>query len=297
MLNGTAFPELEQVLLGFAVNLTAIVVLAVLIFFRRHAKPGLTVVFAFFNIGLFAVVTVISHTELSAPVGFGLFAMLSIIRLRSDPFSPREIAYFFGALVLGLVNGITGPNVVTLVLNLSVVAAMYVLDHPRLFVVAPSLDVTFDRVIADPDELHRALEQRLAVRVGEISISSVDYVRDLMELKVQYVPAERAGRRPRGSRSPRHDLNMPPPAKLSPPVPARPAAAVGPPWPPAVAPPPPRPPAAVEPPAPRPPAVAPPPPPRPPAAVGDEDDDDLEGDGRPPARQRIAGALSAWFVP
>lgn len=196
------------VLLGFFVDLVAITVFAVLIYFRRHAKPSLTVVFTFFNIGLFAVVSVIGRSELTASVGFGLFAMLSIIRLRSDPFSPREIGYFFGALVLGLVNGIGPPDAFTISLNVVVVAAMYLLDHPRLFFVAPSLDVTFDRVISDPDELRRSLEQRLAVRVGEVTVSSVDYVHDLMQLKVQYLPAGQAatGRSWRGTKSTRHDL-------------------------------------------------------------------------------------------
>lgn len=191
MLTAAAVPELGSVLLAFTVNLAAIIIFAVLMFFRRYTKPGLTVVFVFFNVGLFAVVTVIMRTEINAAVGFGLFAMLSIIRLRSDPFSPREIGYFFGALALGLVNGLGPPDAFTLVLNVAIVGTMYVVDHPRLFVVPPSLDVTFDRVIADPIELRRRLEERLGVHVREVTVSSIDYVRDIMELKVQYLPTGR----------------------------------------------------------------------------------------------------------
>ena len=191
MLTAAAVPELGSVLLAFTVNLAAIIIFAVLMFFRRYTKPGLTVVFVFFNVGLFAVVTVIMRTEINAAVGFGLFAMLSIIRLRSDPFSPREIGYFFGALALGLVNGLGPPDAFTLVLNVAILGTMYVVDHPRLFVVPPSLDVTFDRVIADPVELRRRLEERLGVHVREVTVSSIDYVRDIMELKVQYLPTGR----------------------------------------------------------------------------------------------------------
>ena len=191
MLTAAAVPDLGSLLFAFGVNLAAIIVFAVLMFFRRYTKPGLTVVFVFFNVGLFAVVTVIMRTEINAAVGFGLFAMLSIIRLRSDPFSPREIGYFFGALALGLINGLTPPDAYTLALNLAVVGTMYVVDHPRLFVVPPSLEVTFDRVIADPVELRRRLEERLGVHVREVTVSSIDYVRDIMELKVQYLPTGR----------------------------------------------------------------------------------------------------------
>jgi len=217
-------PGLGDLLVRLAVDVTAITIFAVLIFFRRHAKPSLTAVFVFFNIGLFAVVAAITTgPQLNSGVGFGLFAMLSIIRLRSDPFSPREIAYFFGALVLGLVNGLASPSGFSIALNVGLVGAMFILDHPRLFFVAPSLTVTFDRVIADEVELKQALEQRLGLRIGEVSVSSVDYVRDLMELKVQYLPA--GGLPPRSAkpsaRSARHDLvrRLPkadPPDRVSP---------------------------------------------------------------------------------
>ena len=215
MLTAAADPNLSSFFLAFAVNLTAIVIFAVLMFFRRYTKPGLTVVFVFFNVGLFAVVTVIMRTDINAGVGFGLFAMLSIIRLRSDPFSPREIGYFFGALAIGLINGLGPPDALTLALNVAVLATMYVVDHPRLFVVPPSLEVTFDRVIADPIELRRRLEERLGMHVRDVTVSSIDYVRDIMDLKVQYLPTGRmkGSFSSRGTSAPR------------PPAPARPTGA------------------------------------------------------------------------
>lgn len=185
----------------------SIVTFAVLIYFRRHAKPSLAVVFTFFNIGIFAVVLVIKGADLSTPAAFGLFGILSIMRLRSDAFSPREISYFFGALVLGLINSLAEPQLLTVVLNATIVGAMYVLDHPRLFPVTRAIDVTFDRVVADPEELRVALEHRLGAPVGEVSVCSVDYVRDLMDLKVRYLPTDRPlpPRRQR-TRGRRHDL-------------------------------------------------------------------------------------------
>ncbi len=66
----------------------------------------LVVVYALFNLGLFLALVVISQGQVSMGVGFGLFAVLSIVRLRSEPFSNRELAYFFVAIVLALVCAI-----------------------------------------------------------------------------------------------------------------------------------------------------------------------------------------------
>jgi hypothetical protein len=181
-----------DVLIRLGVDLVAIVVFAIAIYFRRHTRKDLAVVFTFFNIGLFTVVTVISTAEAATAIGFGLFAMLSIIRLRSEPFSNRELGYFFGALVLGMVNGIgTGDYGFMLLMNGVVLVTMSVLDHPGVMRAPLRRHVTLDSVHTDPDVLRGVLEQRLGADVLEASVSAVDFVRDTMQLEVQYVPHQR----------------------------------------------------------------------------------------------------------
>lgn len=183
-----ANPDYADFALGLLLNLLAIFVFAIAIYFRRHTRKDLAVVFAFFNIGLFVVVTVIEMTEVAAALGFGLFAILSIIRLRSEPFSNRELGYFFGALVLGLLNGIGTPHIVfTLALNALVLGAIYVLDHPRALTTAERRHVTLDAVYTDPEILKSALGERLGATVTECTVSAIDFVRDSMEIEVQYV--------------------------------------------------------------------------------------------------------------
>ena len=76
---------------------------------RRHGgRRDLMSVVACFNIGLFVVLTAIASAASATAIGFGLFAMLSIIRLRSEPFSNTELGVFFAGLVLALVNGVSG---------------------------------------------------------------------------------------------------------------------------------------------------------------------------------------------
>ena len=186
-------PQVDQAfpITDFAVRLlidvAAIFVFAIAIYFRRHTRKDLAALFAFFNIGLFVVVTVISQAEAATAIGFGLFAILSIIRLRSEPFNNRELGYFFGALVLGLLNGIApGPMTVTLALNGVILASMYLLDHPGVMQVAQRRSITFDAIYTDPVSLLAALEHRLGATVVECNVTAIDFVRDTMELEVQY---------------------------------------------------------------------------------------------------------------
>ncbi len=152
----------------------------------RRPRRGLFMVFATFNVGLFVVVTVITSHRVGPAVGFALFAMLSIVRLRSEPFANAELAYFFSALVLALANGIrltdgwVGPAGSALLL-----AVLYLVDHPSLYRRTARREVTLDSVLVDPGRLHDELEERLGVEVVEVVIREVDYVRDMTRVSVR----------------------------------------------------------------------------------------------------------------
>ena len=77
--------------------------------YRRHASaPEMTMVFTMLNIGLFAAMVAIASGDFPVGVGFGLFGLLSLVRLRSTQFTIKDIAYTFTALVLALVNALPG---------------------------------------------------------------------------------------------------------------------------------------------------------------------------------------------
>src|ERR671926_356648 len=94
-----------NLLLRLFADLTAVGLLS-LMAARRRPRRGLFMVFAAFNVGLFVVLVVITPQHVGPAIGFGLFAMLSIVRLRSEPLANADLAYFFCALVLALANGL-----------------------------------------------------------------------------------------------------------------------------------------------------------------------------------------------
>jgi hypothetical protein len=53
------------------------------------------------NVGIFMTMSLLTTVRLDIAVGFGLFAILSIIRLRSSAVTQQEVGYYFVALVMG----------------------------------------------------------------------------------------------------------------------------------------------------------------------------------------------------
>lgn len=177
--------DLADVVLRLFVDLVCVTLLAALVA-QRRPRRGLFVVFSAFNLALFCVLTVISARHIGPAVGFGLFALLSIVRLRSEPFSNQELSYFFCALALALINGIRiEDRLIPVLLDAVVLATLFLVDHPALYRRTARTRVTLDTVLADPAALRAELEHRLGVTVVEATVVEVDYVREIMRVNVR----------------------------------------------------------------------------------------------------------------
>ncbi len=155
---------------------------------RRRPRRGLFMVYASFNLGLFAVLTVITHKHLGPAIGFGLFAMLSIVRLRSEPFGNADLAYFFCALVLALANGLRlKDESLAIALDGVVLIGLFLVDHPSLYRRTARQRVTLDEVVTGDVALRAVLERRLGVEVVDVSVEETDYVREVTRVSVRYL--------------------------------------------------------------------------------------------------------------
>lgn len=200
MTPGITPAHLSSFIVHFAANLVALAIIAYGLYFRRHSRRDLLMTYATINIGLFLVMTIFSLSDAGIGVGFGLFAILSIIRIRSEEFSTTELSYVFSILAIALINafgvGQAIPGIFDLLflllLNVIAVAVVYVMDHPRLLRKVGRQQITLDTIHSNERDLRADLEQRLNVRVLDYAIAHVDYVREITVLNVRYANEARA---------------------------------------------------------------------------------------------------------
>lgn len=205
-----------DLLSSLALNLIAVHVLVLGIYFRRHRRRDLVLGYLAFNVSLFAVAAALgSSSPLNVGVGFGLFAVLSIVRLRSDESTQAEIGYTMVSLVLGLLNGLPGLQFeVKLLFTVLLLGTMYVADHPA---VLPQdrhhrFRVELDRVLVDPGLLRAELEERLGAQVHRVTVQEVDYVRETtrVDVRTTSAPASTPTSTPTGTSRPGPDRALQP---------------------------------------------------------------------------------------
>jgi Domain of unknown function (DUF4956) len=176
--------------INLGIDLLAIFLLAYVLYFRRHRRADLLLAYVTLNVGIFVTVSLLSTVRMDIALGFGLFAILSIVRLRSSTVTQQEVAYYFVALVAGLVNGLNlGDRVLVAAVNALLIGAMLVVDSRPLRARARRLEITLDTVHHNEDALVADLERRLRGRVMHLQVNEVDYVRDVMVVDVRYQAA------------------------------------------------------------------------------------------------------------
>jgi hypothetical protein len=169
--------DYEHFLTSLLLDLVAISLLTYALYFRRHQRRDLTLALMGVNVGLFAVSSFTATTTISVGFGIGLFALLSVIRLRSTTISQEEIGYYFVALVIGLVNGLSAGErwSVTITLNIVLLAVMFVADHPRMLRHAERHLVVLKGVPRSLDTLRGELGERLGYEVTRLRVLEIDY--------------------------------------------------------------------------------------------------------------------------
>lgn len=170
----------------FAIDIIAMLILTFGIYLPRHRRTDLAVALMGVNVGVLAVTTALANSDVGAGLGLGLFGVLSIIRLRSDELQQREIAYYFAALAIALVGGLSALSpLVGGGLIAAIVLVLAIFDAPFLMKSARHLTITIDRAIADPAEIRAYVERTTGMSVREVSIIRLDYVQDLTMVDVR----------------------------------------------------------------------------------------------------------------
>ena len=180
--------DVAELLRDLGLDLGALFILAYLGYFLRHRRWDQLVSYVAFNISLFTVATALGAAgPLNIGVGFGLFGVLSIVRLRSGESGHIDIGYTMVSLVLGLMTGLSGMDFgIKLIFSALLVLTMLIIDFggDRQVQRWSRIRVELDRVIVETDDLAEYLEGRLGAPVVRLHVRNLDYVRDTMSIDV-----------------------------------------------------------------------------------------------------------------
>jgi len=198
----SGFSELQKVsskiFFRLLIDIISVFVLIRLIYYPIYKHRDLFFTFFIFNLIIFFISFLLNKVDISMGAAFGLFAVFSMLRYRTEDISIKDMTYLFLVIAIGLVAAVTklkntddyveyifigGINAVILIIT-------YLLESNILMkkeVVKIVLYENIELIKADKkEELLQDLKNRTGFNIHRYSIQKIDFLKDAAQIKIYY---------------------------------------------------------------------------------------------------------------
>lgn len=182
----------NELLQRYIVNLFFAFLLIRGIYYSNYKRSDLFLTFFSFNSIIFFVSFLLNKVELSTGAAFGLFAVFSILRYRTEGISAKDMTYLFLNIAIGLLTAVSTGSVLDIVIISSLILAITFLLESNLFIKKESAKVIHYDDIKLIHEDHKDLlladlKKRTGLEVKRFIINEIDFLKDCCTITVYYI--------------------------------------------------------------------------------------------------------------
>lgn len=191
------FNTLDMNFLGrFLINTMTLLVLVKYCYYRRTPNRDFLFSFFLFGTGVFIVSFLLHGVQVSMGFAFGLFAIFSMLRYRTEAMSIKSMTYLFLVITVSLLSAVGQTSPVELVLLNVLICACTGLAESKLLTPRLSEQLILYEKIENirPQNRNRLLDdlrQRTGLEIQNVLIDKIDFLKDTATLRVFYVVGER----------------------------------------------------------------------------------------------------------
>jgi hypothetical protein len=182
-----------KLLIGFAINLAIVLIIVRFIYYPRQRNKKYVFTFVVFNTIIFFVMNFLNNAEISVGVGFGMFAIFSILRYRAKTIPIREMTYLFVLIALPVLNAILLDGQYFgqfAVVNSAMVVVLLVFEFGWGFHYEKRKTIIYERIdMIRPENwpyLLEDLKQRTGLPIRRITIGKLNFLRDSVVIHIYY---------------------------------------------------------------------------------------------------------------
>jgi hypothetical protein len=180
------------------IDLITIFVLIRLIYFPIHRQREFFFMFAIFNIIIFLISFLLNKVDLSMGAAFGLFAVFSMLRYRTESISIKDMTYLFLCIAIGLVTAVTkikdtpehqeyifigGLCVVILLITWLLESDIFGKKESSRLIVYENIELVQS---SRTQELIADIKNRTGINVHRVSIMRINFLKDSALVKIYY---------------------------------------------------------------------------------------------------------------
>ncbi len=180
----------NRFLYSVAIDISMVLLILIFIYYPNYKKLDTVFTFIVFNIVILLLTFVLNKVKISMGAAFGLFAVFSMLRYRTEGIDMKDMTYLFVFIAIGLISGIQLETTVLLVICSIIFLFLVILDS-NIFLRREFYQlVDFEKIeMVKPElrnDLINELKNRTGLNIHRISIYRLDYLRDVACIKVYY---------------------------------------------------------------------------------------------------------------
>ena len=196
-MNDTFYDLTNQAFVGimwrFVIALIFLFILIRVIYFRYSRKEKF--LFSFFLMGIIAffIVSILRSVYIEMGMGFGLFAVFGLLRLRTRNFTEKDMAYTFTTFGIAVINSlklVKFPLLGVLAINIIIVLAAYILEEFVLKYKIETHEIIYNKLEllkpGNKEKLMQDVSLRTGKEISRIKIRRINYKRKRALLDIYY---------------------------------------------------------------------------------------------------------------
>lgn len=182
----------------FLIDIVSVFILVRFVYFKVYKRSDLFFTFFIFNIVIFLICFLLNKVDLSMGAAFGLFAVFSMLRYRTEDISIKDMTYLFLVIAIGLIAAVTKVKDTLDVyeylflgfVNLIIIIIAFVFDTGVFFKKEVVKLINYENIELIKKENHTELiadiKNRTGINIHRVTIGKIDFLKDSAQIKVYY---------------------------------------------------------------------------------------------------------------
>ncbi len=175
-----------------AINLVSIFIFAYFLYYKQHKDYQWFMTYFLFNIFIFLIIYFLWHEDINMTVGFAIFGLVGIVRLRSDTMSKTDIIYFLGALTIAIINALNTWWLIFLIfINILILALTFFADnqfgkkykYKKMQVILDQIPTT---LFTDTKKTTDLLSTQFGIKVLDYEVGFINNIKDSVDMTITW---------------------------------------------------------------------------------------------------------------
>ncbi len=173
------------------INFVSVFILIRFIYFPVYKNRENFFTLFIFNLIIFLITFILNKSDMSMGAAFGLFAVFSMLRYRTEGISTKDMTYLFLVIAMGLITALSKGNPLEIsFINIIIIVFTFALETTVFMKKEVSQNIQYENIeMIKPElraELIADLENRMGIKINRITIGKIDFLKDTAIIKVYY---------------------------------------------------------------------------------------------------------------